>query len=218
MATSQNGWAVLKTSLDPRMSAFRWVTGRTRKGDVAYIFDRLCSRFHAEVEPIKQSHSWGYAYRSVRGAKTGYSNHASGTAIDLNAPKHPLGKRNTFSKAQVKEIRQILNELDDVVRWGGNYTNRPDEMHFEINASAAAVKRVADRLRGAVATKPALGRYVVRVGGANARSAPRVKTAVSRTLKPGESRVFVGRRFNDNLWWLKTVAGSWIPLKDLKKK
>lgn len=66
--------------------------------------------------------------------------------------------------------------------------------------------------------KPALGRYVVKPGGANVRSAPRVKAAVSRTLKAGESRVFVGRRFRDNLWWLRTIAGSWIPLKDLKKK
>jgi len=218
MATSQNGWPVLKSSLDPRMASFRWVTGRTRKGDVAYIFDHLCSRFHASVEPIKKSHSWGYAYRAVRGAKSGYSNHASGTAVDLNAPAHPLGKRNTFSDKQENAIRVILKELDGTVRWGGNYSNRADEMHFEINAGSAKLKQVANRLRGAAATKPALGGYAVKPGGANVRKLPRVNATVTRTLKAGESRVFVARRFNDDLWWLRTVAGSWIPLKDLKKK
>lgn len=67
-------------------------------------------------------------------------------------------------------------------------------------------------------TAPKLGRYVVTAGGANVRKLPRVKATVTRTLKAGESRVFVARRFNDDLWWLRTVAGSWIPLKDLKKK
>ena len=218
MATSQNGWSVVSFSLDPRMAPFRWVTGRTRKGDVAVIFDHLCSRFHASVEPIKQSHSWGYAYRAVRGAKSGYSNHASGTAIDLNAPKHPLGRRNTFTDKQENAIRVILRELDGTVRWGGDYQNRADEMHFKINASAAKIKQVADRLRGAAASKPTLGVYIVKPGGVNARRKPRKADKVTVRVAAGESRRIVARRYRDNLWWGRTVARSWLPFKDLKKK
>src|SRR5690606_1236851 len=110
------------------------------------IFDHLCKRFNAEVEPIVKEHSWGWAYRPIRGA-TRLSNHASGTAIDLNAPAHPLGKVDTFSKEQVKTIRSILADLDGVVRWGGDYSGRKDEMHFEIVGSIAKADALAVKLR-----------------------------------------------------------------------
>jgi len=145
MATSQNGWTVHTSSA--RLVPLRWATGRVVAGDVHDIFDYLCERFDAEVEPIIRAHSWGWAYRAIRGQTSGYSNHASGTAIDLNAPAHPLGRRGTFTAAQVAAIRRILADLGGVVRWGGDYVNRADEMHFEINASAAQVAAVARRLR-----------------------------------------------------------------------
>jgi len=74
----------------------------------------------------------GHAYREISGSTT-LSNHASGTAIDLNAPRHPLGASGTFSSTQVSRIRSILTYCDGVVRWGGDYATRKDEMHFEIS-------------------------------------------------------------------------------------
>jgi hypothetical protein len=47
----------------------------------------------------------------------------------------------------VAEIHRILAEVDGVVRWGGDYKNRADEMHFEIDAGQEEVARVAERLR-----------------------------------------------------------------------
>lgn len=151
MATSQNGWPVVTNSAI--LTPLPWITGRVRPGDVAVILDHLCRRFHNEVEKITKGHSWGWAYRPIRGASGGYSNHASGTAIDLNAPAHPLGKRGTFSARKRRKIEAILRDLDGVVRWGGHYSGRPDEMHFEINATPAAVRRVALRLKATKATK-----------------------------------------------------------------
>lgn len=145
MPTSQNGWSVYASSSS--LTPLSWITGRVRPGDVHTIFDYLCRRFDAEVENIIVGHSWGWAYRAVRGQSSGYSNHASGTAIDLNAPAHPLGKRGTFSADQVRRIHAILADLDGVVRWGGDYSGRADEMHFEINANSASVAAVAKRLR-----------------------------------------------------------------------
>lgn len=144
MTTSQNGWTVFTSSAE--LAPLPWITGRVRPGDVWTVFDELCRRFDAEVERIDKASSWGYAYRAVRGQSSGYSNHASATALDLNAPRHPLGPRGTFSRAQVAAIRRILADLDGVIRWGGDYRNRADEMHFEINADAAAVRRVAQKV------------------------------------------------------------------------
>lgn len=148
MATSQNGWAVhtSQTNLTP----LSWVTGRVRGGDVHAIFDDLCAWFHREIETITKAHSWGWAYRPIRGRTSGYSNHASGTAIDLNAPKHPLGARGTFTAAQAAKIRAKMREYGGAIRWGGDYSSgRKDEMHFEINTSAANLRRVVANLGGA---------------------------------------------------------------------
>lgn len=64
------------------------------------------------------------------------------------SPAHPLGRRGTFTAADVRAIRSILAELGGVVRWGGDYSGRADEMHFEIVDNAAQVTAVAARLRG----------------------------------------------------------------------
>ena len=145
MATSQNGWRVHTSQAN--LVALSWVTGRVRGGDVHAIFDHFCQWFHREIEPITRAHSWGWAYRPIRGRTSGYSNHASGTAIDLNAPKHPLGARGTFTPEQTRKIRAKLREYGGAIRWGGDYSSgRKDEMHFEINTSAANLRRVVANL------------------------------------------------------------------------
>lgn len=138
------GWPVYKTSSE--LVPLKWITGRVKPGDVHTVFDYLCQRFNDEVEPIRKDWSWGWAYRKIRGSSK-VSNHAKAIAIDLNAPAHPLGKRGTFSALQVLRIRSILRDLDGVVRWGGDYRTRKDEMHFEINVSPAALSKVAQKIK-----------------------------------------------------------------------
>lgn len=148
LPTSQNGWPAGSASaigVRPFVVAGVSFPGGVKDGDVATVLRYVMERFHTRVEPLRGGWCWGYANRDIRGSGT-TSNHASGTATDANAPLHPLGKRGTFSSAQVREIRAILAEVDHVVRWGGDYSGRPDEMHFEINASAAKVAGVAARL------------------------------------------------------------------------
>lgn len=146
MAVSQNGWAAQPSSSG--LASLEWITGRVLPGDVYTIFDYFCRRFHQSVEPIRRDHSWGWAYRDVRGASS-LSNHASATAIDLNAPSHPLGHSGTFNATQMRALRPLLDSLDGAVRWGGDYSGRKDEMHFEINAPRALVAAVAAKIRGA---------------------------------------------------------------------
>lgn len=155
MATSQNGWTVL-TSAPPAVT----VPGTdvrlpVRPGDVATVLIEVARRFHSEVERITGGvrDDWGWAYRPVSGQSSGFSNHASGTAIDLNATQHPRGVHNTYTAAEKAAVRRILAATRDdrigreVVRWGEDYTTTIDGMHFEINADAAAVARVATRIR-----------------------------------------------------------------------
>lgn len=150
--TSQNGyWAnrqdLLKTYTVPGSS----VRLRLREGAPGEILVYLAERYHREVEPLDPPgaipDNWSYAEREIRGSTTTLSNHASGTAIDLRATRHPLGVRGTFTPAQVRAIRRILADLDGCVRWGGDYTGRADEMHFEIDADPYHCARTLARLR-----------------------------------------------------------------------
>ena len=145
MATyrSQNGWPV--HSNQNNLVPLSYVTGKVAPAALP-ILQHFCDWFNKNVEPINKNESWGYAYRAIRGKTTGYSNHASGTAVDLNAPKHPLGARNTFTTAQAAAIRKQLKKYKGAIRWGGDYSYRKDEMHFEINASPAKVASVMKSL------------------------------------------------------------------------
>lgn len=149
MSTCQNGWPIVGPDkiTDRAVLGVEFPNGWLR-GDVDVIFTHLIGRLHREVEPMQNPGCWGYFVKKIEGSNE-YSNHSGGCAIDYNAPKHPMGSRNTYSPAKRDKIRAILADLDHVVRWGGDYTGRPDDMHFEINKSAAAVKRVADDIREA---------------------------------------------------------------------
>ena len=137
MVASQNGWR----ANDPSVVASRLIPGTSRSVrvridapgalllEVAAAFDRL-------VEPLDEGQldDWGYAERPIRGGEE-LSNHASGTAIDLNALRHGLGTDPlaSFTPAQIDTIHRILAATGGVVRWGGDYVGRKDPMHFEIN-------------------------------------------------------------------------------------
>jgi hypothetical protein len=152
MATSQNGWPASgdRRAIGVQVFEVDGVSfpGGVRAGDVATVLGHVMTRFHNEVEPLKAGWCWGWAYRAVR-AGSSLSNHASGTAVDANAPRHPLGVSGTFTPKQRDRIRDILQSVNGTVRWGGNYAGRKDEMHFEINAGVHAVAVVAARLRAA---------------------------------------------------------------------
>lgn len=147
MAVTRLDWDVFTYGTHPRLTPFPWITGRVRKGDAYTVLNELCRRFNNEVEKINPAHSWGWAYRPVRGA-TVVSEHAAGTAVDLNAPKHPLGRQGTFTRSQVNKINQILRDLDGAVRWGGNYAGRKDEMHFELQGGVKKLAAVAKKIKG----------------------------------------------------------------------
>ena len=186
MATSQNGWTVHEDQTN--LVTLGYVTGRVRGGAVHAVLNDLCGWFDRNIEPIRRTDSWGWAYRPIRGKTNGYSNHSSGTAIDLNATTHPLGKWNTFSPDQRAKIRAKLREYEGAVRWGGDYQNRPDDMHFEINVDAATLARVAKKLGGASPIKPSTGGTTTKPSTTNPSTTPKHNTESEEDIMAGISR------------------------------
>ncbi len=152
---SANKWPVLYTAPPAITVPGTGVRLRVRPGAVAIVLIEVARRFHEEVESLEMpgpKDEWGWAFRPIRGQQSGYSNHASGTAIDLNATRHPRKAKQTFTPEQIGKVRRILAAMQDkdterrVVRWGEDYHTTVDGMHFEIDAGEAAVGRVAARI------------------------------------------------------------------------
>jgi hypothetical protein len=147
--TSPNGWPASEDRKAIEIQSFA-IPGTSLKiacaKDVATILVAFCKDFHELVEPIDQGQldDWGYAFRMTRGSDKVLSNHSSGTAVDLNATKHPLGKSNTFTKEQRNTIQLLLVKYG--LAWGGNYKRRKDEMHFEIAMTKTQVQNKIQQL------------------------------------------------------------------------
>jgi hypothetical protein len=145
--TSPNGWPASEDRKTIGIKSFAIPVTKLKIAcakDVAPILVAFCQDFHGWVEPIDQGQvdDWGFAFRMTRGSDKVLSNHSSGTAVDLNALKHPLGKSNTFTKQQTNTIQLLIVKYG--LSWGGNYKRRKDEMHFEI---ALTQEQVIDKIK-----------------------------------------------------------------------
>lgn len=90
---------------------------------------------------------WGFANRDIRGYAGVKSYHAWGLAEDLDATEHPLGRRQTTfadDQDEIAEVRAVCKALG--LRWGYDYTQRPDPMHFEQVVSRARAWGIRRRL------------------------------------------------------------------------
>jgi hypothetical protein len=78
--------------------------------------------------------TWEGAFmpRYIRGSTTVLSNHAFGSAFDINYSWNKLGTVPALvgQKGSVRELVKIAN--DNGFYWGGHFNNRKDGMHFEV--------------------------------------------------------------------------------------
>ena len=146
--TSPNGWPASEDRKAIGIQSFS-IPGTSLKiacsKDVAPILIAFCKEFNELVQPIDegQRDDWSFAFRMTRGSDKILSNHSSGTAVDLNAIKNPLGKSNTFTKDQTNTIQLLLVKYG--LAWGGKW-KRPDPMHFEIALNKAQVQNKIKQL------------------------------------------------------------------------
>jgi hypothetical protein len=149
METSYNGYPASKDPAEIKIKSYS-VKGTDRKlrcaESVGPLLAAFAAEFHELIEPIDNGglDDWGYCFRMVRGTTDKLSNHSSGTAIDLNATRHALGKVGTFPAEKVPMIRALAKKYG--LKWGGDYVNRKDEMHFEVEVSATKAKELITKL------------------------------------------------------------------------
>ncbi|WP_138994109.1 M15 family metallopeptidase [Larkinella sp. C7] len=77
------------------------------------------------------SYAGSFVPRFVRGSRTELSNHAFGTAFDINVPQNMLSTMPALvgKKGSLRELVPIANKHG--FYWGGHFT-RLDGMHFEV--------------------------------------------------------------------------------------
>ena len=147
--TSYNGYPASKDPKEIGIKSYS-VDGtalRLRCADsVGPLLAAFAAEFNKLIEPIDGGtlDDWGYAFRMVRGSTDRLSCHSSGTAIDLNATKHPLGKYDTFPAEKVPMIRALAKKYG--LKWGGDFKSRPDDMHFEVNVTPVKAKELITKL------------------------------------------------------------------------
>ncbi len=120
----------------PQLAGVKGAPGSTRiqwhRRGVKQL-ERLFKRWEKEKE-LDRILTWGGSFvpRFIRGSRTKLSNHAYGTAFDINVEWNGLGVVPALLGREgcLRELVSAANELG--FYWGGHYKNRPDGMHFEI--------------------------------------------------------------------------------------
>lgn len=147
---SYNGWPANSDPSAIGVVQSQWFPGGAKAGDVTTVLAYVARQLDARVEAIVGGFCWGYTYKQNVNNPSSLSCHASGTAIDYNAPYHPNGSGGTFTDAQVGTIYAILDEVQGAVDWLEGY----DEMHFEIAVGADDLAIVAASLGGGTGPAP----------------------------------------------------------------
>lgn len=116
------------------------VTGAPASGNVRFHgkgADELAALWAAWEKENLLSHvlTWAGSFvpRFIRGSRKQLSNHAFGTAFDINPAWNGLNRRPALvgQEGSVRELVQIANEHG--FYWGGHFS-RQDGMHFELGA------------------------------------------------------------------------------------
>jgi hypothetical protein len=203
MTTSQNGWSASPT-LKRRplvVNGVSFAPGIRDDDDVEFVLRYFAEQYAARVEPLRSPGCWGFSYRADKNQASDLSNHASGTAIDLNAPQHPndVPTSRTFTAKQIAEVHQILAECHGALRWGGDYTHTVDAMHVEINVSSARLKEIVTQMQADARAAVPAGRPA------------KVQKAIDK-LKAAKAdakgKPTQRRRIKKALIWLRKIGGK----------
>lgn len=229
-ARSLNGWlALLPSSLFLATGTVPGTEVRLRmRREVLPLFLALAADYHRAVAPLRKGECGAHNYRPAMGGG-GWSDHASGTAVDLNwrheGAQGPHGGMATMSKAQVAACAALKRKYRILI-WGGDKARggdyaKPvnwDPMHFAIapGVSPAEVAKVIAALRirddGTIApvpAKPSKGwATITDPDGAPARRKPSTTAPVRFHRAKGYRFRYVAVVKGDGHTWLRTRFGN----------
>ena len=144
MAKSLNGWPAIRSANDPRLRTMKIPgtkrTVRLRRG-VAPVFAAFLADWHKEM-PARLKLNKGpvdsWVYREARYAN-GFSNHASGTAVDLRYDVlKPNGKPH-MTQEEMAILDRILDRYKTAdghrIFANGEWWKKADGMHTELSQS-----------------------------------------------------------------------------------
>ncbi|WP_246007334.1 hypothetical protein [Actinomadura pelletieri] len=123
---------------------------QVRMGEVETVLVHVIRRFHYQIDTLLSAEEVvGWRAPSAVQRKLAESNQASGTAVQIRPGHYPAGARGGFYPQQELVVRDILAELDGVVRWGGD-DRRPDESLFYIALKPGnpRLAKVVQEIRG----------------------------------------------------------------------
>ena len=106
-------------------------------------FQALASVMAEHRYYIRSSDTGAYNCRHISGTST-WSNHAYGTAVDVNWRSNPYSSRliTDMPSAMIRDIENIRTaDGTRVFRWGGRYSGSKDAMHFEVMVSPEQIAR-----------------------------------------------------------------------------
>lgn len=223
--TTINGWSLISGYGDPRLTTGT-VPGTTRTirmhRDVLPLFLHFASKYHTKIAPIDkgQLDDWGYAAPRTGRASTSWSDHSSGTALDLNAAKEGAqgpGNLAWWQKHDRAKTMTALVKNHKVLMWGGaticggsyKQPQNWDWMHVAIKpgVSLRKVRRTIKKLR-------------ITPDGTKAQRVKVLKAGLLRK-EPGKGKAgvkVVGQKFYvrsakkdaQGLLWLETFGGRWF--------
>lgn len=153
------------------------ITWRLR-AEAAPVLLAFIQAFSRDVEHLDPAQCGSFACRPVRGTTDVPSNHSWALAVDLNSAKHPWQTKNTFTAVQKGRLRSILAlPYFRHIRWGGDFADRVDEMHFEYVGTPADARNDAAHITGGIVATldkddiTAIGNEVVRRLGTDSNAA-----------------------------------------------
>jgi hypothetical protein len=117
---------------------------------VAHIFTAFINELVERGYTLKndpQRDDWGYSCRHIdNNPNKGWSNHAWGLAVDINALDNPQrSPLKTDMPDWVKKAKPLMAKYG--LRWGGHFSDEPDPMHFEFMGTPDDADRITAKLR-----------------------------------------------------------------------
>lgn len=153
MVLAQNGWTGIPRAAFPPLHNWNIPcsdgsirTVPLRQGSAGFLLCHFAMWWDATISPIPGGvfDEWGYSYRYI-GNSGVLSNHAPGTALDIDATQFPQGTYHLTAK-QRSLIKRRMTFFSGTLAHGAFYRTTVDEMHSEIAALLPAVEKKARAL------------------------------------------------------------------------